>query len=77
MAGRDPDASNALVTVRGMPRTKTQAHRRGATPGCGACRQPGAGRQTRVGWVSSWPSTPRSRGPRAGGRSEAMRRGAP
>lgn len=75
MAGRDPDAPNALATARGMPRTGTQAHRRGATPDCGASRQPGAGGQTRVGWVTSWPSTPRSRGPRAGGRGEAVRRG--
>lgn len=75
MAGRGPDAPNALATARGMPRTGTQAHRHGATPGCGASRRPGAGGQTRVGWASSWPSTPRSRGPRAGGRGEAMRPG--
>lgn len=43
MAGRGPDAPNAFTAARGMPRTGTQGHRRGATPGCGASRRPGEG----------------------------------
>lgn len=58
MAGRGPDVPNAFTSARGMPRTGTQGHRHGATPGCGASWRPGAGGQIGVGWASSWPRAP-------------------
>lgn len=72
MAGRGPDAPNALTAAPGMPRTGTQGHRRGATRGCGASRRPGTGGWTGVGWASSWPRAPRFLGLRTGGRGEAI-----